>query len=439
MKQPFLRGLLVFLVLSATVLSKDLEFQGWKPYSPREEIRPGFRVEPSGGPDERGGMVIEHDEREGLDGAWARVFEVGGDAHYRITAFSKSRGVRNPRHHSYVELLFHDATGKLVRNPKTGLYSRPFYARVVGKNEKGWTRFADVFYAPPPATHATVKLHLRWEPEGSVEWGAVSLEPSAPPDPRKIRLAAVNYSPRGGKSTLDNCRQFDSRIARAAERKADLVVLGECITSVGNGLSAEDSAEPIPGPVTNYLGRLADRYDIYIVTTLYERVDHRIFNTAVLLDPEGRLVGRYRKVCLARGEYRSGIAPGSEFPVFDTDLGKIGLMICFDVHMPEVARGLAANGAEIIAMPIMGGHPDLARARAIENQVYLVTSTYSVNDDWMQTGVWDLNGKLLVRALREDEVVVAEVDLSEQNFFPGNMGDFRSRLRHERPAVKLPE
>lgn len=67
-----------------------------------------------------------------------------------------------------------------------------------------------------------------------------------------------------------------------------------------------------------------------------------------------------------------GVAPGRQFPVFDTDIGKVDMMICFDVHMPEVARGLAANSAEIITMPIMGGHPALARARAIENQVYLV-------------------------------------------------------------------
>ena len=92
------------------------------------------------------------------------------------------------------------------------------------------------------------------------------------------------------------------------------------------------------------------------------------------------------------------------------------MMICFDLTMPEVARGLAANGAEIIAMPIMGGHPALARARVIENQTYLVTSTYSINDDWIQSGVWGLSGELLVRATEKDDVVVAEVDLSKQYF-----------------------
>ena len=114
-------------------------------------------------------------------------------------------------------------------------------------------------------------------------------------------------------------------------------------------------------------------------------------------------------------------------------------VVLLDVHMPEVARGLAANGAEIIAMPIMGGHPALDRARAIENQIYLVTSTYSVNDDWMQSGVWGLDGDLLVRATEPDSVVVAEVDLSKQHFWRANMGDFKSRLVHERPNVPLPE
>ncbi|MHC4176859.1 MAG: hypothetical protein ACYSWU_05100, partial [Planctomycetota bacterium] len=63
----------------------------------------------------------------------------------------------------------------------------------------------------------------------------------------------------------------------------------------------------------------------------------------------------------------------------------------------------------------------------------------SINDDWMQTGVWGQSGDLLVRATKKDSVVLTEVDLSEQHFWRGNMGDFKSRLRHERPAVELPK
>ncbi len=419
--------------------SEQLELDGWRPFSPRDEIRPDFAIDRNGGPDENSAMRIAHDDREGLDGAWTKTFEVEGGQHYCIAAYCRTTSVANPRHNTYAELLFHDVDDNLVLNRQTGVHSRPFYPHDVKTDKPGWTKFSGIYRAPAGASHATIKLHLRWEPGGMVEWSSVSLVKSPPRTPRKVRLAAANYRPRGGKTALDNCRQLELCIAEAARRHADLVVLGECITSVGNNLTHVEVAETVPGPSTDYLAKLAGQYKLHIVTTVHERVGHLIYNTAVLLSPEGRLVGKYRKVCLARGEYRKGIAPGHDFPVFDTPIGRIGMMICFDVHMPEVARGLAANGAEIIALPIMGGHPDLAKARAIENQVYLVTSTYSVNDDWMQTGVWGLSGDLIVRATEKDSVVLAEVDLSEQYFWRANMGDFKSRLRHERPDVVLPK
>ena len=424
---------------TTTTAANSMEFNGWRPFSHRNETRPGFSIRRSGGPHGRGGLVIGHDDREHLDGAWMKTFEVEGDCHYRITAHSRTTEVANARAHTYVELLFHDANGELVQDKQIGVKSRPFYPPQAKADQLGWTEFTDIYRAPAAATRATVKLHLRWEPRGQVEWGDISLTKTDPRPPRKVRLAAANYRPRGGKTARDNLIKFRPHVAKAAELGADLVVLGECITSVGNSLAAVDAAEPIPGESTDYLGRLAKEHGLYIVTSLNERAGHLIYNTAVLLSPEGKLVGKYRKVCLARGEYRKGIAPGRQFPVFDTDIGRIGMMICFDVHMPEVARGLAANGAEIIAMPIMGGHPALARARAIENQIFLVTSTYSINDDWMQSGVLDLGGEMLVRATEKDSVVVAEVDLSEQYFWRANMGEFKGRLRHERPAVELPK
>ncbi len=425
--------------VSAAEQVSSLEFNGWRTASPRAEIGPTFSVRQDGGPDGRGGLMIEQDQREGLSGGWVKTYEIEGGAHYRITAFRKTCGLENPRYQTYVELLFHDANGNLVINRQTGVRSRPFYPPDEKTDAGGWTKFTGIYRAPIDATHATINLHLRWAPRGRVEWGGVSLRKSGPRPPRRVRLAAVNYRPHGGKTTLDNCRQLEPYIAEAAKQRAHLAVFGECITNVGNGLSYLEAAESVPGPSTDFLAELARKYHIYLVTSLYERVDHLVYNTAVLLSADGKLVGKYRKTCLARDEYRSGIAPGHRLPVFDTPFGKVGMMICFDVHMPEVARGLAANGAEIIAMPINGGDPDLARARVIENQVYLVTSSYSVNDDWMQTGVWDLSGKLLARATKKNTVVLAEIDLSKQHFWRGNMGDFKSRLRHERATVPLPK
>ena len=111
---------------------------------------------------------------------------------------------------------------------------------------------------------------------------------------------------------------------------------------------------------------------------------------------------KYRKVSLPREEIDGGLTPGKSFPVFDTDFGRIGLMTCWDVFFPESARSLAGKGAEIIFLPIWGGNLDLARARAIENQVYLVSSTYD-----MKTGIFNREGKLIVEGSETDPVAVA--------------------------------
>jgi len=77
-------------------------------------------------------------------------------------------------------------------------------------------------------------------------------------------------------------------------------------------------------------------------------------------------VGKYRKVALPRDEVVSGIAPGHEYPVFQTRFGKVGMMVCYDGFFPEVARQLSNAGAEVIAWPVWGCNPDLAKARAVE-------------------------------------------------------------------------
>ena len=128
----------------------------------------------------------------------------------------------------------------------------------------------------------------------------------------------------------------------------------------GTGRTYADVAETIPGPSTKFLGGLAAKHHFYIVAGLYERAGKAIYNTAVLLDRDGKLTGRYHKVCIPREEVDGGIMPGTEYPVFDADFGRVGLMICWDLEFPEVARELAARGAEVILMPIWGGEDTLA-------------------------------------------------------------------------------
>jgi len=105
-------------------------------------------------------------------------------------------------------------------------------------------------------------------------------------------------------------------------------------------------------------------------------------------------------------------------------------MICWDVAFPETARRLARQGAEIIFMPIWGGNVTLTRARAIENQVYLVSSSYD-----MITAVFDKEGEVMKEATKDEPVIVVEVDLNKQKLWPG-IGDFKNRITSEMPPQK---
>jgi predicted amidohydrolase len=244
---------------------------------------------------------------------------------------------------------------------------------------------------------------------------------------RKVRLAAVNHRPQGTSSSQENLAQFTTLIREAALQQADIVCLPEGITQVGTGLQYADVAEPIPGPSTRFLGELAKQHHLYIVAGLYERSGKAIYNTSVLIARDGELAGKYRKVCLPREEIDGGMTPGAEYPVFDTDFGRVAMMICWDVSYPEVARELAAKGAEVILMPIAGGNEILVRARAIENQVHLVASGYDI-----PTAIYDRAGQALAKAEKDPEVVVCEVDLNARHIWYW-LGDWRSRIWREGP------
>ncbi len=440
----FLRLLVVgiLILVPSMTFAKDHAPAGWTTAASRDEIRPQFSYNKTGGPDGNGTFVIEHDEREGLDGYWKKTVPVEGGKYYRFEAFRRVNRVGSPRRSASVRLLWQDSQGRLVKNDREVVagYLHGFSSKVQAEhptdkstNAEGWTEVSETYRVPSGATQAVIELHLMWAPHGRIEWSNVSLNKVKPPSSRKVRLASVHFRPKNGKTPAENCRMFQPLIEKAAAQKADLVVLGETVPYVGLRKTPAEVAEVVPGPSTEYFGSLAKKHDMYIVFSLYERAGHLVYNTAVLLGPKGNIVGNYRKVTLPRGEIERGVAPGKDYPVFDTRFGKVGMMICYDGFFPEVARELTSNGAEVIAWPVWGCNPELARARAIENHVYVVSSTYEdISRNWGMSAVINHSGKSIALAKEWGTVVVGEVDLNHRMQWR-SLGDFKAELPRHRP------
>jgi predicted amidohydrolase len=382
----------------------------WTVWSARAETAPRTFVD-------LGALAISGNGNRAAHGGWERrIAGVEPGAWYRFAALYRAQGVPAESWQVVARLEWRNAAGARA--------GQPDYVYRTAR-EGGRTKLWVETQAPEKAASVVIQLYLSYAPEGTVWWDDISLDQIPDPGPRKVTVTSINLRPDRTGSAAESVRRFIETVDATAPPKTDVILLPEGITVVGTGKSYAEVAEPIPGPTTARLGELARKHSSYLAAGIYERDGVAIYNTAVLLDRAGRLAGKYRKVYLPREEVEGGLTPGSDYPVFRTDFGTVGLMICYDVFYADPARALALKGAELILMPIWGGDETLAKARAIENKVFLVASGYD-----HPTYIMDPDGERLSQARHRGEAAIATIDLNRRYLDPF-LGDMRERRPKE--------
>lgn len=200
--------------------------------------------------------------------------------------------------------------------------------------------------------------------------------------PAKYKVAAVQMLSFEGEPER-NLQRMLERAGEAAAAGARLVVFPEASNNgyfFADRAQAHQMATPIPGPFTEALGRRAKELGVWIVAGLFEQGSaDEVFNCALLLDPDGRLAGKYQKNFFIKADKRWFVPGRTGFVVFDTPLGRLGCFVCADGRIPESARCLALAGADVLVNPTNWGAPDQylyhVPTRAVENRCWVIGTT----------------------------------------------------------------
>ena len=233
-----------------------------------------------------------------------------------------------------------------------------------------------------------------------------------------------------------NWESARSLIERAAGYGARLVATPENTNYLGPHEEKVRRAEPLEGPTVTRFADLARRLGIWLLLGSYNETSDepsRCYNTSVLFSPEGKIVATYRKMHLFDVDVPGGVRfaesttckPGEEVAVAGTELGKVGLSICYDLRFAELYRKMTDQGAQILTVPaaftLATGKDHwepLMRARAIENQCYvLAPAQHGEHDDaglkasYGHAMIVDPWGLVVARASDGPGIALAEIDL----------------------------
>lgn len=262
---------------------------------------------------------------------------------------------------------------------------------------------------------------------------------------RKFNVAVIQLDTQNNKP--ENLTTIAKFIEEAAQRGAAMVSLPEVMNLIGPNVGEGGGPEPIPGPTTDLLCKLAKQHQIFIHGgSIAELIpaEQRYYNTTVMINDQGEIIATYRKIHTFDVTLPDGteiqecerVHPGSDIVTVDTKYGKLGFSICYDIRFPELYRALTLKGAELIftpanfTMPTGMAHWDpILRARAIENGCYIIAAAQiGKKEKFIAYGnslIVDPWGTVIARANDEPGVTMADINL-----------DYLDKVRARLPQLK---
>lgn len=261
----------------------------------------------------------------------------------------------------------------------------------------------------------------------------------------KIKIAAIQMSTVADK--MENVRTVKTYLEKIKDENPDFVILPEMFCCPYQTENFPIYAEKEGGPVWQQLSGYAKQYGIYLIGGSMPEKDAEgnVYNTSYIFDREGKQIGKHRKVHLFDIDIKGGqtfkesdtLTAGDSDTVFDTEFGKIGVMLCFDIRFPELSRMMVNNGAKVIFVPAAfnmttgPAHWELSfRTRALDNQIYMVgcAPARDVSAGYISWGhsiVTDPWGRVIDMLDEKKGILLAELDM-----------DYEEQVREELPLLK---
>jgi predicted amidohydrolase len=229
--------------------------------------------------------------------------------------------------------------------------------------------------------------------------------------PRKIQVATISM-PGRQRTTEDNWDYALELLDVACAQHPDLVCLPETMMHVGTQRAEwPKGVETMPGPFIDQLAARARRHNTYIVGSLYTHLGGCYGNRSLVIDRQGEIVDYYDKVHPTMREVDSGVRPGDQAKVVETDFGKVGLAICYDIGWPDHWAKLAEQGADLVVWPSAydGGFP--LQVYAWSHFYYVVSSVWGLHSK-----IIDITGQIIASTSQWSRVVSAQIDLEKEVF-----------------------